>query len=421
MPDQLDNPTLGFLTGITDHLPYAVSAKEAKEKTGKSEREKLTDEDLGKTRQAYLVDAPLDPTRLPAEEETTHFKAFGAKEGHGTGRGGVALIGLDPAPRGPSSSRRPVVALVDSLVRPHPWLGDDEGDDPFWRDARAIPDGWRPFGDLPPELAIGFALMDQDDPRFTHAGHGTFLAGLVRQIAPDARVLSMPVMYRSGIVNEVLVQSALDWLLERCGRAQAKPELFVDVVNLSFGEYLRGQRNVPQDGALLDTIRALGDLGVRVVASAGNRATQNPVIPAAWAPVDSDRDRTGLVSVGALAPNGKPAIYSNTGDWVRDEAPGTALVSTLPMYIEVDWPDDEFAGNGKGEDPNLQASGFGRWSGTSFAAGWLSATITKHLLDAGPRDRLGDVSPEAAKARARTALAAARVEVAEWKASRARS
>ena len=88
-----------------DHRPPPVRGERegGEEKTGKSEREKLTDEDLGKTRQAYLVDAPLDPTRLPAEEETTHFKAFGAKEGHGTGRGGVALIGLDPAPRGPSS------------------------------------------------------------------------------------------------------------------------------------------------------------------------------------------------------------------------------------------------------------------------------------------------------------------------------
>ncbi len=112
-------------------------------------------------------------------------------------------------------------------------------------------------------------------------------------------------------------------------------------------------------------------------------------------------------------------MYSNHGDWVQAEAPGTALVSTLPEFDHVPWPDTEFAGPGKGEDPNLQASGFGLWSGTSFAAGWLSATIAKHLLDGGGGDQLADVSPEAAKARARTALAAARSDVATLKASRA--
>ena len=414
--DQLEAETAPYVTGVTDdNLPYAVRADEAA-KIGK--RDNLTDDDLMVTRQAYVVDAPFDPSR-PPEGDTTVFRAAAAKEGHGTGRRGVALFGLEPAARGPRPARRPVVALIDSLVRPHPWLGTGDGDDAFWSDARTVPFPWRPFGDLDPALAIGFALMGQDDPRFTHAGHGTFLAGLVRQIAPDAQVLSVPVMYRSGIVNEVLAQNALEWLVDRCGRAQqGQHELFVDVVNLSFGEYLRGPRQVPQDGPILEAIRALGRLGVRVVASAGNRATEIPVVPAAFAPDDPKDEQVGLVSVGALDPDGKAAIYSNHGSWVKAEAPGTALVSTLPDYDEVAWPDADFAADGKGEDPNLQASGFGRWSGTSFAAGWLSATIAKHLLDgAGPP--LDDVTPDAAKTRARTALKAARTDVATWQAKRA--
>ena len=414
--EELENHTRGFVAGVSGKFPYAVRAEEAKNRTGKTAR--LTDDDLVKTTQAFVVDAPIDPTREP-DPDQSGFVAAGAKEGHGTGRRGVALFGLEAPPRAPEGARRPVVALVDSLVRPHPWLGDGGGSDPFWRDARTGPDGWRPFGDLPPELAIGFALMGQDDPRSTHAGHGTFLAGLVRQIAPNSRVLSLPVMHRTGVVDDLLVQSALDWLLDRCRRAHpGHPDLFVDVVNLSFGEYLRGARNVPQESPLLDTIRELGSLGVRVVASAGNRATDNPVIPAAWAPEDSDAERSALVSVGALDPDGDRAVYSNHGDWVQAQAPGTALVSTLPEFDHVPWPDTEFAGAGKGEDPNLQASGFGLWSGTSFAAGWLSATIAKHLLDGGG-DQLADVSPDAAKARARTALAAARSDVATLQASRA--
>ena len=65
--------------------------------------------------------------------------------------------------------------------------------------------------------------MGQDDPRSTHAGHGTFLAGLVRQIAPNSRVLSLPVMHRTGVVDDLLAQSALEWVLDRCRLAGDEP------------------------------------------------------------------------------------------------------------------------------------------------------------------------------------------------------
>ena len=144
--EELENHTRGFVAGVTGKLPYAVRAQEAKDRTGKTA--KLTDDDLVKTTQAFVVDAPIDPTREP-DPEQSGFVAAGAKEGHGTGRRGVALFGLEAPPRAPAGARRPVVALVDSLVRPHPWLGNGGESDPFWRDARTGPDGWRPFGDLP--------------------------------------------------------------------------------------------------------------------------------------------------------------------------------------------------------------------------------------------------------------------------------
>jgi hypothetical protein len=233
-------------------------------------------------------------------------------------------------------------------------------------------------------------------------------------------------MYRTGVVDDGLVHSAVAWLVDRCERArQGRPELAVDVVNLSFGQYLRGGKQVPREGPLLEGIRALAALGVRVVCSAGNRATTDPVVPAAWARGDQDTPvpapgapatvHTALVSVGALDPNGKPAVYSNHDDGVTTWAPGTALVSTLPEFSSVEFPDPQHAKD-LGEDPNLQASGFGRWAGTSFAAGWLSATVARHLARA---DDLGEVSPTAAHARAVAALTAAKADVTAWQASRA--
>ena len=36
----------------------------------------------------------------------------------------------------------------------------------------------------------------------THTGHGTFIAGIVRQVVPDAEVLAIRVMHGDGIVYE---------------------------------------------------------------------------------------------------------------------------------------------------------------------------------------------------------------------------
>ena len=266
--------------------------------------------------------------------------------------------GVAPRPRAGAprpTARTPTAWSRSSTAwsRPHPWLGERRRRRCLLvrRPHRAGP--WRPFGDLDPALAIRLRPHGPGRPRFTHAGHGTFLAGLVRQIAPDAQVLSVPVMYRSGIADEVLAQHALDWLVDRRGQAQqGHPELFVDVVNLSFGEYLRGPRQVPQDGPLLDAIRSLGRLGVRVVASAGNRATESPVVPAAFAPDDPKDEQVGLVSVGALDPDGETAMYCNHGSWVTAVAPGTALVSSTTRLRQGDpGPMTTSPAPGKGRGP----------------------------------------------------------------------
>jgi len=408
-PERLD-VTPGLLKDVVDGLPFAVRRSDARELAA------MDDEAVSQLVQAFVADDPVDISRAPAPT----FVGLPAKEGHGTSREGVALLADDPPPRRADPralGRRPVVAVLDTPVAAHPWLGDGEGHDGFWRDARNEPDGWGPVsGDPPQPLSLPVA---SGDGTLSHAGHGTFIAGIVRQLAPEARVISVPVMHDDGVAEERPVQLALEWLRDRARTAvhEGRPELFVDVVNLSFGYYKRGPRNELPTDALSAVLDELARLGVRVVASAGNRARTNPVIPAAFASADGP-ERTSLVSVGALDPDGEPAAYTNHGPWVSVYAPGTAVVSTLPRFAPVIWPPKGGSPDELGADPNFQASGFGRWGGTSFAAAWVSSSIAAHLLDQTVTDDLCDLSAVAGHRRAAAALEATKDDLAQWRRGR---
>jgi len=361
----------------------------------------------------YVADEP-DPISQfgdRRDKEGVALVGLPAKEGHGTTRAGLLLVGMEPPPRSavePAAGRRSVVAVLDTEVREHPWLGDGTGDDTFWHDARKVDDDpWRPPFAVPEEGTNG---------RLSHVGHGTFIAGLVRLLAPEARVLSVPVMDGNGFVEEEHVLHALRWLRDRVTSAVAddRPELFVDVVNLSFGRHELDDR-VPADTAQLrEVLDELARRGVRVVASAGNRPVKTRVFPAAF---------DGLLSVGALDPDGTTAAYTNTGKWVSVKAPGTSVVSALPRFDPTEWPvrPDDFDDHGqlKGPDPNFQASLVGQWSGTSFAAGWVSASIAAKLIERATPGSLADVSPEAAGARATSAFEAVQADLHLWVASHA--
>ena len=351
---------------------------------------------------AYLADDPL--------------MGMPAKHGHGTAREGIYLLGVAPPARSAAdleAGRRPVVAVLDTPVREHLWLGDGDGDDAFWRDAQRVGGPWAPGFDVPEESADG---------RLPAAGHGTFVAGMVRLLAPDARVLSVPVMHGDAVVEEEHVLSALGWLRDRVKSAvDERRERFVDVVNLSFGRYLVAGEDEQFREDTREVLDELAQLGVRVVASAGNLAVTDDVFPAILGEDDKDAlGHTALVSVGALDPDGKPAVYTSTGDWVTVEAPGSSVVSTLPKFDPTEYPvSEDFDDNGTliRPDPNLQASGVGKWSGTSFAAAWVSASIAAKLLEQAMPGSLVDTSPAAAGARAKSAWDAVVADLEDWTAS----
>ena len=81
------------------------------------------------------------------------------------------------------------------------------------------------------------------------------------------------------------------------------------------------------------------------------------------------------------------SVYSNTGSWVTAYRCGTAVVSTMPTTFNgslrpvLAQPAGHDPARGSC-DPDDYSSGFGLWSGTSFAApayaGDVAATMVEH-------------------------------------------
>ena len=317
--------------------------------------------------------------------------------GHG-GRTPVTWLGAPP-PRVPEAAkpcRRPVIAVLDTGVGRHPWL-------PASIVERHPKVASLPIGQTDPATnpeLTGRLLNPLEGTLDSDAGHGTFIAGLIRQLCPDADILAIRVMYGDGAVPEGDLLEALNRLLLRQALAQAlnKPEWLVDVVSLSLGYYHELPADFAYDQLLLESLRALGELGVVVVAAAGNDATARHFYPAGFAPhADGQwnavqRDLLPVISVGALNPDLRSvALFSNAGDWVRCHRQGAALVSTMPTTFNGSLqPTASLRLRGTGLrstiDPDNYHGGFAIWSGTSFAAPILAAELAETLWQTGKLD-----------------------------------
>lgn len=281
-------------------------------------------------------------------------------------------------------TRRPVVVVADTPVATHPWLPDEVVD-------RAPTVAGEPLGEvgLRSESMMDNSLLSRLQ---SHAGHGTFIAGLVRQRCPSARILSVSLFGADGVVSEVTLLNVLAQLVVRQVRARRGLEAEeIDVVSLSLGYYHEAPEDEAYTVMLASRVRALGLLGITVVASAGNDATVRPALPAAFAPGGMDgepvADRVPLVAVGALNPDGTSALFSNDGPWVTAWRPGVMLLSTFPRVdagesaaVETVSP---WGMQRASLDPDDFSRGFAMWSGTSFAAPLFAAETAAQLDAAG--------------------------------------
>ena len=172
-------------------------------------------------------------------------------------------------------------------------------------------------------------------------GHGTFVAGLIRSVAPDARILPIRVLDSEGFGTAIDIARGIEIARQNGAR----------VINLSLG--MAVESDVVEE--LIDDLA--DDHGIVFVASAGNQSTSNRQFPAG---------ENDVISVAATDDNDRKADFSNFGSWVDVSAPGVGLVSLFP------------------------GSRLASWSGTSFAAALASGEAAL-LVSLRPAAELSDI------------------------------
>jgi Subtilase family len=230
--------------------------------------------------------------------------------------------------------RGTLVAVVDNgLVKDaperHPWLNGVTGD----RDLE----------------------VNEDVSIVRYGGHGTFIASIIRAMAPRAevrvkRAYGKPgAIYESHLVRALL--EVLDWA--------------PDVISLSAGTHTWRHHGLLSFHVFVD-----GPLherpGIALVAAAGNDGAD-------WKFSPAEMER--VVGVGALGPPGDArAWFSDYGDWVKVFAPGQDLVHA---FASGEYTYEEY------RTGTATFTGMARWSGTSFSTPVVSGLIAARMSGTG--------------------------------------
>ncbi len=301
--------------------------------------------------------------------------------------GRIPVTVVMPPPARPAvchDQRRPVVAVLDTGIATdpeHPWLAPlstqiTDGDavvlvDPTFQDTITRVVGFRDWPETEEPLR---GLLS------THAGHGTAIAGVIRQLAPVAQIYVMRVMQPYGFAHESDVCRALERIAEQTSLALDDPDTgkMVDVVSLSLGYFHETPQEVEVTGRITEALRKLTSLGVTVVAAAGNFSTSREFYPAALSPTFRVAGQAPLISVGALNPDGSTAMFSNGGAWVDCYASGTAVVTTFPRF-SGSLTAGLINGRRHGYDPDSFLGMFGLWSGCSFSTPGIAGCLAGKL------------------------------------------
>lgn len=184
------------------------------------------------------------------------------------------------------------VAIIDSGVNVnHPWLvghiaevGDLTGvmEDP-WGNATQNP--------------------GSEELWFDGNGHGTHVAGIVRQNYPNVKIVVAKALNNRGSATSPWIARAITWSID----------MNVDVINLSLGE-------TGNSIMIREAVNLALSKGIIIVAAAGN-----------WGHDGSPRfypaTLPGVVAVASTDSFGNVSYFSNRGDYIDIAAEGSEIVS----------------------------------------------------------------------------------------------
>lgn len=248
--------------------------------------------------------------------------------------------------------------------KPWPPVHDDATDDKRKPVQVSVVDtGWHPPAGTDPRTPWLHGVQGDDelnDPDLReYAGHGTFIAGIVRCLAPhtDIYVEGFAIGgFGGGGMLESAVIAQMDEALDH------DPQ----VINLSAG--CRTHDDYPSLAFEVFYETRLKDRDCVLVAAAGNDSSPAPFWPAAapWA-----------VGVGSLDRDGRVSSYSNYGVSADVYALGRNIINAFPdgTFTCQETPN-------KG-DVRVFGTGMARWSGTSFSAPVVAGLIAREIYESG--------------------------------------
>lgn len=194
----------------------------------------------------------------------------------------------------------------------------------------------------------GWNFVNNDSDLHDHHGHGTHIAGIIRQVAPKARLMFLK--YYDPKANPTSTISSTVRAIKYATRMGAK------IINFSAG----GRLPYSEEKAAIIEAR---DADVLFVAAAGNDGLNTDILP--YYP--ASYGLSNILSVAAVDPKENLLSTSNFGRrTVHLAAPGEAILSTLPQ--------------------NQRGFMTGTSQATAFASGTAALLLSERQLKLTPED-----------------------------------
>ena len=231
-----------------------------------------------------------NPLVTNASPNTLYRRQFTINDPRASEQTGLAIIGAGKAWDLSVGSPNVTIAVIDSGVDlQHP--------------------------DLQPNLVPGYNAIKPGQPPQDDNGHGTHAAGIaaaagdngkgVTGACPHCKLMPVKALDAQGSGTGFDVAMGLVWAVDNGAQ----------IVNMSLGGEV-------SDETLERAVKYALSRNVVVVVAAGNESTDTPMYPAAI---------PGVISVGSVDMQRQLSSFSNFGSWVSVVAPGSQILSTMPV------------------------------------------------------------------------------------------